>query len=116
MTFKEWYYISNKVKQWQDLFYDKRYSGTQMKNPDFVKFAESMGCVGLRVTTKEELPTMMKKFLECTEPVIMDCVVDKDEHVFPMVPAGKALHEMELGPQAKLDESHHKFSNSYMAP
>jgi acetolactate synthase I/II/III large subunit len=85
------------------LFYDKRYSGTKMRNPDFVKFAESMGCVGLRAKTKEELPEMMKKFLECKEPVILDCVVEKDEHVFPMVPAGKALHEMELG-ETKLEE------------
>lgn len=86
-----------------------------MKNPDFVKFAESMGCVGLRCTSKEELPAMMKKFLECTEPVILECKVDKEEHVFPMVPAGKALHEMELG-ETKLDEGHHKFTNSFMAP
>lgn len=74
-----------------------------MRNPDFVKFAESMGCIGLRAKTKEELPEMMKKFLECKEPVILDCVVEKDEHVFPMVPAGKALHEMELG-ETKLQE------------
>jgi acetolactate synthase-1/2/3 large subunit len=85
------------------LFYDKRYSGTKMRNPDFVKFAESMGCVGIRVKTKEELPAKMKEFLECKEPVIMDCVVEKDEHVYPMVPAGKALHEMELG-ETKLTE------------
>jgi acetolactate synthase I/II/III large subunit len=86
-----------------------------MKNPDFVKFAESMGCVGMRVKTKEELPEMMKKFIECEEPVILDCIVDKEEHVFPMVPAGKALHEMELGDK-KLDEGHHRFTNSFMAP
>ncbi|KAI8896204.1 acetolactate synthase [Globomyces pollinis-pini] len=103
------------VKQWQDLFYDKRYSGTKMRNPDFVKFAESMGCVGLRVTTKAELPIMMKKFLDCKEPVILDCVVEKDEHVYPMVPAGKALHEMDLG-DMKLEEHHHKFTNSFAAP
>lgn len=86
-----------------------------MRNPDFVKFAESMGCVGLRARTMEELPEMMAKFLATTEPVIFDCVVEKDEHVYPMVPAGKALHEMELG-QVKLEEDHHKFTNSFMAP
>ena len=74
-----------------------------MRNPDFVKFAESMGCVGLRAKTKEELPAKIKEFLECKEPVILDCVVEKDEHVYPMVPAGKALHEMELG-ETKLTE------------
>ncbi|KAI9099944.1 acetolactate synthase [Phlyctochytrium arcticum] len=82
------------VKQWQDLFYDKRYSGTQMRNPDFVKFAESMGCKGLRVRTMEDLPGVMQEFLETDEPVILDAVVTKHEHVYPMVPAGKGLHEV----------------------
>ncbi|KAI8621899.1 acetolactate synthase [Chytriomyces sp. MP71] len=82
------------VKQWQDLFYDKRYSGTTMQNPDFVKFAESMNCVGLRAVTKEELPAKMAEFLATNEPVILEAVVEKDEHVYPMVPAGKALHEV----------------------
>ncbi|KAJ3120534.1 Acetolactate synthase, mitochondrial [Nowakowskiella sp. JEL0407] len=103
------------VKQWQDLFYDKRYSATSMRNPDFVKFAESMNCVGLRVRTAEELPEIMAQFLATKEPVILDAVVDKHEHVYPMVPAGKGLHEMVLG-DAKIDEPHHKFHNSYMAP
>ncbi|KAJ1529070.1 Acetolactate synthase, mitochondrial, partial [Nowakowskiella sp. JEL0078] len=94
------------VKQWQDLFYDKRYSGTVMRNPDFVKFAESMGCLGLRVKTAEELPEVMAKFLATKEPVILDAVVEKHEHVYPMVPAGKGLHEMELG-DLKIDEPHH---------
>ena len=74
-----------------------------MQNPDFVKFAESMGCVGMRVSKKEDLARVMKEFLECDQPVILDCVVEKDEHVYPMVPAGKALHEMELG-EVKLTE------------
>ncbi|KAI8924557.1 thiamine diphosphate-binding protein [Entophlyctis helioformis] len=103
------------VKQWQDLFYDKRYSGTVMRNPDFVKFAESMGCKGLRIRTKDELPDVMAEFLATKEPVILDAIVEKHEHVYPMVPAGKALHEMELG-SIKLDEGHHKFTNSFMAP
>ncbi len=103
------------VKQWQDLFYDKRYSGTTMKNPDFVKFAESMGCKGLRVRTLKELPSVMSEFLASEEPVLLDAVVEKDEHVFPMVPAGMGLHEMELG-ELKLHEPRHKFTNSFMAP
>lgn len=93
-----------------------------MRNPDFVKFAESMGCVGIRARTKQELKDGiklthigMKQFLECKEPVIFDCVVEKDEHVFPMVPAGKALHEMELG-DGGIDEPGHRFTNSYMGP
>ncbi|KAJ3249091.1 Acetolactate synthase, mitochondrial [Chytriomyces hyalinus] len=104
------------VKQWQDLFYEKRYSGTVMQNPDFVKFAESMNCVGIRATTMEELPAKMAEFLATNEPVILEAVVEKDEHVYPMVPAGKALHEMELGPHTKLEENQSKFQNSWMGP
>ncbi|KAI9327100.1 acetolactate synthase [Obelidium mucronatum] len=104
------------VKQWQDLFYEKRYSGTVMQNPDFVKFAESMNCKGLRASTMEELPGVMAEFLACTEPVIFDAVVEKDEHVYPMVPAGKGLHEMELGPSVKFEEQVSKFQNSWMGP
>ena len=74
-----------------------------------------MGCVGIRCSDKKDLAQKMKEFLECPDPVIFDCVVEKDEHVYPMVPAGKGLHEMELG-DVKLDEGHHKFTNSYMAP
>ncbi|KAJ3091871.1 Acetolactate synthase, mitochondrial, partial [Phlyctochytrium bullatum] len=104
------------VKQWQDLFYDKRYAATKMHNPDFVKFAESMGCKGIRVRDVEELPAAMKEFLETEEPVILDAVVEKNEHVYPMVPAGKALHEMELGHGLELDEPAQRFQNSFMAP
>ncbi|KAJ3067059.1 Acetolactate synthase, mitochondrial [Podochytrium sp. JEL0797] len=100
------------VKQWQDLFYEKRYSGTVMQNPDFVKFAESMNCVGLRARTMEELPSVMAEFLACKEPVILDAVVTKDEHVYPMVPAGKALHEMELGSSVTFEENAKNFQNS----
>lgn len=74
-----------------------------------------MGCKGLRIRTAEELPRVMKQFLETNEPVILDCVVEKNEHVYPMVPAGKALHEMDLG-QITLEESPSKFLNSYMGP
>lgn len=83
------------VLQWQDLFYDNRYSHTRMTNPDFVKLAESMGCKALRCKTRADLPAMMKEFLEYdgTRPIVMECEVDKEEHVFPMVPGSKALHE-----------------------
>ena len=86
-----------------------------MNNPDFVKFAESMNCKGLRVRTKEELPRVIEKFLATDQPVILDAIVDKCEHVLPMVPAGMGLHEMELG-DIKLNEPNHKFTNSFMAP
>ncbi|KAL6079988.1 Acetolactate synthase, mitochondrial [Balamuthia mandrillaris] len=84
------------VKQWQDLFYEKRYCATKMTNPDFAKFAEALNCKGLRARTEEELPAAIKEFLACDGPVLLDAVVDKNEHVYPMVAAGKALDEMVL--------------------
>ena len=81
------------VQQWQDIFYEKRYAHTIQVNPDFVKLAEAMGIRGMRVINHEELPTKMKEFLEYDGPILMEAVVTKGEHVLPMVPAGKALHQ-----------------------
>jgi len=92
------------VKQWQDLFYSKRYASTRMHNPDFVKLAEAMGVTGLRVNSYEELPAVIERFLACKGPVLLDAVVCKEEHVYPMVPAGKGLHEMVVPPTQKLDK------------
>jgi acetolactate synthase-1/2/3 large subunit len=77
-----------------DLFYENRYSHTRMTNPDFIKLSESMGAKALRCTNLAELPAMMKEFLEYdgTRPILMECLVSS-EHVYPMVAAGKALHE-----------------------
>ncbi|KAI4524500.1 acetolactate synthase [Schizophyllum commune Loenen D] len=88
------------VLQWQDLFYENRYSHTRMTNPDFCLLAEAMGVHAIRCTNNTELPAKMKEFLEFDgdKPVLMECVVEKNEHVFPMVPAGKALHEQLLHP------------------
>ncbi len=85
------------VKQWQDLFYQERYSHTQMHNPDFVKMAEAMNCVGMRCDKASDLPTVMDKFLKCDQPVVLECLVEKHEHVYPMVPVNAALHEMAFG-------------------
>ncbi|OXB39850.1 acetolactate synthase, mitochondrial [Cryptococcus neoformans] len=87
------------VEQWQDLFYENRYSHTRMTNPDFVKLSESMGAKGLRCTKLEDLPGMMKEFLEYDgkRPIVLECLVSS-EHVYPMIPAGKALHEQLLHP------------------
>ncbi|KAI0062348.1 acetolactate synthase [Artomyces pyxidatus] len=88
------------VQQWQDLFYDRRYSHTRMTNPNFVLLAQAMGVHAIRVSDVRELPAKMKEFLEydSDKPVLMECVVEANEHVFPMVPAGKALHEQILHP------------------
>lgn len=84
------------VKQWQDLFYEERYSGTPMVNPRFDKLAEAMGVKGLYVDKESDLEAVMKEFLEHDGPVLLEAKVEKDEHVYPMVPAGKGLHEMVL--------------------
>ncbi|KAI7865941.1 large subunit of biosynthetic type acetolactate synthase [Spinellus fusiger] len=81
------------VKQWQDLFYKNRYSGTVMKNPDFCKLAESMGVKALRITKTSEIKEKMAEFLAYDGPILMEAVVCKKEHLFPMVPAGKALDD-----------------------
>jgi len=85
------------VKQWQDLFYQERYSHTAMSNPDFVKLAEAMHCKAVRCDNLDDLPKKMTEFLEADGPIVGDFMVEKHEHVYPMVPAGHALHEMELG-------------------
>lgn len=91
------------VLQWQDLFYEARYSHTRMTNPDFVMLAKAMGVHAIRCHNANELPAKMKEFLEYdgTKPVLMECLVERNEHVFPMVPAGKALHEQILHPSLR---------------
>jgi acetolactate synthase-1/2/3 large subunit len=85
------------VKQWQDLFYDKRYSQTKMKNPNFSKVAEAFGIRGIRCDVKSDVPKVVKEMLDHKGPVLVDFFVEPNEHVYPMVPSGKGLHEMELG-------------------
>jgi acetolactate synthase-1/2/3 large subunit len=84
------------VRQWQQLFYDRRYSSTPMTAPDFVKLAEAYGAVGLRATKPEEVVPVIQEALNTPRPVIMDFRVEPEECVMPMVPAGKAMHEMLL--------------------
>ncbi|KAJ2149494.1 Acetolactate synthase, mitochondrial [Coemansia sp. RSA 564] len=91
------------VKQWQDLFYDKRHSHTPMRNPDFVKLAEAMGVRGMKVTNLNDLPQAIDEFLREPGPVMLEAVVDAGEHVYPMAPGGKGLHEMVLENGQKID-------------
>ncbi len=85
------------VRQWQQLFFDKRYSQTPMELPiDFVKLAEAYGATGLQATKVEEVEEVIRKALATPGPVLMNFKVARDENVMPMVPAGKAIHEMVL--------------------
>ncbi len=84
------------VRQWQELFYKKRYSYTCLEGcPDFVKVAESYGAVGIRVTKKDQTRPAIEKALSIKDkPVFLDFHVEKEENVFPMVPAGQAINRM----------------------
>ncbi|KPJ76520.1 MAG: acetolactate synthase catalytic subunit [Deltaproteobacteria bacterium SG8_13] len=85
------------VRQWQELFYDKRYACTDMEHaPDFVKLAEAYGAVGLRATKPQDVEAVLKEGLSVAKPVIMDFAVEREESVYPMVPAGAPITEMLL--------------------
>jgi acetolactate synthase-1/2/3 large subunit len=85
------------IKQWQDLFYDRRYAMSPMKNPHFAKMAEAFGVRGIRCEHKCDVEKTVKEMLAHKGPVVVDFYVEPNEHVYPMVPSGKGLHEMELG-------------------
>jgi len=83
------------VRQWQELFYDKCYACTSMEaSPDFLKLAEAYGAVGLRAVKPEEVESVLKEGLATPKPVVMDFIVEPEECVYPMVPAGAPITEM----------------------
>ena len=87
-------HVLGMVRQWQNLFYGERYSYTVLNDSvDFVKLAEAMGAVGIRVTRKEEVAPAIRRAIELNTTVLIDCVIDCDDKVFPMVPAGAAIEE-----------------------
>lgn len=83
-----------------DLFYDHRYSHTRMTNPDFVLLAKAMGVHAIRVSSASELPEKMKEFLEYdgNRPVLLECVVETNEHVFPMVCPPRPISSLDTDP------------------
>ena len=90
------------VRQWQRIIYKERYCAIDLPGvPDWVKLAEAYGCVGLRVTKPSELAPAIEKMIATPAPVILDVCVDKDECVFPMVPAGGANTDMILAPPSR---------------
>jgi acetolactate synthase-1/2/3 large subunit len=86
------------IRQWQEFFYGKRYASSCLEgiSPDFVKLAEAYGAVGLKATKPEEVVPTLKKAFSISKPVIIDFVVDPEENVYPMVPAGESLNQMRL--------------------
>ena len=98
------------VRQWQKLFYGKRYGMTNLRSgalfrrtngeempeytPDFVRLAESYGAKGIRVTKKEEVGPAIEKAIKLNTTVVIECVIDQDDKVFPMVPAGASISDV----------------------
>jgi len=88
------------VRQWQELLHEKNYSESYTEAlPDFVKLAEAYGCVGIRANKPEELDSKIGEMLSVNKPVIFDCVVDRAENCYPMIPSGKPHNQMLLGSQ-----------------
>lgn len=88
-------HVLGMVRQWQTLFYDKHYSATVLDDGvDFVKLAEAMGATGYRVTSREEFTQALEKALEDPMPVVIDCIIDSDDKVWPMVAPGAAISEV----------------------
>ena len=86
------------VRQWQELFWNHRYSGVDISvQPDFVKLAEAYGVVGLRATKPEEVESVLKQGLSLDRPVLMDFRVSREECVYPMVNPGDSISNMSLG-------------------
>lgn len=84
------------VRQWQQLFHQKRYSFTEMVNPDFVGIAKAYGVAASKVTEREFLHGQIKEMLEHDGPYLLEVVVEKEENVFPMVPAGDSVANIRL--------------------
>ena len=88
-------HVLGMVRQWQTLFYGKRYSNTILSDKvDFCKVAEGLGCKAIKATTKEEVSAAIKEAIEYEGPVVIECIIDKDDKVFPMVAPGKAIAEV----------------------
>ena len=88
------------VRQWQELLHEKNYSESYTAAlPDFVKLAEAYGCIGIRAKTPDELDDKIIEMINTDRPVIFDCMVDKEENCFPMIPSGKPHNQMLLGPK-----------------
>ena len=84
------------VRQWQQLFFDKRYASTEMVNPDFVKIAEGYYLKAKRVTKREDLANAVEEMIKSDEPFFLEVVVEKEDNVFPMIPTGSSVSEIRL--------------------
>jgi acetolactate synthase-1/2/3 large subunit len=88
------------VRQWQQMFFEARYSGSILTGPDFAKVAEAYGVSGLTVTEKSQAVQAVEQALEIDGPVLIDFHIVREENVYPMVAPGTAIHEMIRRPQS----------------
>ena len=87
-------HVLGMVRQWQTLFYGKRYSQTVFDDKiDYCKVAEGLGCTAIKITRKEEAGPAIQKALSINGPVVLDCMIEADDKVFPMVPAGAPISD-----------------------
>lgn len=82
------------VRQWQELFCDRRYSGTELPQQDFCAIAKAYGIDAVRVESYEEITPALRDVLDAEGPVLLDCITEREDNVYPMVPAGAGIHEM----------------------
>jgi acetolactate synthase-1/2/3 large subunit len=83
------------VRQWQELFYNKRYSKSYLSNPEYASVAQALGAAGITVDKKTDVPKAIKQMLSEKKPCVVDFKVEREENVWPMVPAGKSINEMD---------------------
>ena len=92
------------VRQWQELFHEKRYSSVNLSyNPDFIKIGEAYGIKSIQLKNKKDLKKHLKKILESDEAVLVECIVEKEENVYPMIPAGKDVSQL-VGKRGVLED------------
>ena len=92
------------VRQWQELFHEKRYSSVNLSyNPDFIKIGEAYGIKSIQLKNKKDLKKYLKKILESDEAVLVECIVEKEENVYPMIPAGKDVSQL-VGKRGVLED------------
>jgi len=84
------------VRQWQQLFFEKRYSFTELQNPDFIMITNGFGMAAHKVTKREDLEAGIQKMLDHDGPYLLEVVVEKEDNVFPMVPSGASVSDIIL--------------------
>ena len=84
------------VRQWQDMFFDKRYSFTEMKNPDFIRLASAYGIKGKQIIKRKDLDGAIQEMLESKHAYMLEIMVSKEDNVFPMIPTGESVSNIRL--------------------